>query len=127
MEGKGFDDQFNDGLLRSSMSLSRVVRPGKWPKSVSAMRQHTSYGSQGMREGYEGDHIRYRIQGQTWPIEEGNFYYNPTQRFPQPQTAPRNYIGCAPGPYGTCRSGPAPYAMFTPPPNPKNPAWVWRD
>jgi hypothetical protein len=46
--GKGFDDEFNDGIFRASLKGSSLSRPQKWPGSVSEMRKHTSFAGQGM-------------------------------------------------------------------------------
>ena len=43
---QGYDDQFNDGLFQATVHNGRRDRPGKWPKSVSEMRQHTVYTGQ---------------------------------------------------------------------------------
>jgi len=56
---QGYDDQFNDGLFQTTLHASRRERPDMWPKSVSEMRNHTSYGGQGMTPGHETGHSDY--------------------------------------------------------------------
>ncbi len=46
--GKGFDDEFNDGIFNIALRGTSRSRPQKWPGSVSEMRKHTSYANQGM-------------------------------------------------------------------------------
>lgn len=41
-ETPGYDDQFNDGVLRVALSTSSRSRPDAWPKSASEMSRHTS-------------------------------------------------------------------------------------
>jgi hypothetical protein len=41
-ESPGYDDQFNDGVMRASLSTSTRARPDMWPKSASEMSRHTS-------------------------------------------------------------------------------------
>lgn len=60
MDGsQGFDDQFDDGLLRTNLNNSRLERPRMWPKSVSEMRRYTSYGGQGMSGNHDTGHSTY--------------------------------------------------------------------
>lgn len=97
--GRGYDDQFNDGLFRATLNKDKVVTPYKWPKSVSAMRGHTDYTSQGMSNpNSDVRHVDYRIpaKGQASPT----------------------LVGCAPGPYGTCQPGRDPHRV---------PGWIWRE
>ena len=44
----GFDDQFNDGVFRSSFLNNRNARPDMFPLSVSEMRRHTNFDKQGV-------------------------------------------------------------------------------
>jgi len=57
-DSQGYDDQF-DGHHRISLHNSRRERPDKWPKSVSEMRHHTSYGGQGMDVRHDTGHSVY--------------------------------------------------------------------
>jgi hypothetical protein len=47
MGDQGFDDAFNDGLFRTSLSASIRKRPERWPKSPSEMRRYTDYSLNG--------------------------------------------------------------------------------
>jgi hypothetical protein len=58
----GFDDQFNDGVFDVSRRNTRLVRPEMWPKSVSEMRQHTSYDGQGMHRDADVGYSNYMAQ-----------------------------------------------------------------
>lgn len=53
---QGYDDQFDGGLFRVGLHASARAQPRMWPKSVSEMRRHTSYGGQGLAPGYETSH-----------------------------------------------------------------------
>ncbi len=56
-DDKGFDDQFNDGLFRATLNVSKLTRPDAWPKSVSEMRSYTQYsGNQGMPHNHDIGH-----------------------------------------------------------------------
>jgi hypothetical protein len=52
-EEQGYDDQFNDGLLRSSLATARRTRPAHWPVSTSEMRGRTRYACQGMAQDHD--------------------------------------------------------------------------
>lgn len=52
----GFDDQFNDGIFGASLYTSRLSRPHKWPRSVSEMRNYTTFWGQGMPGGHDTGH-----------------------------------------------------------------------
>lgn len=55
-DSQSFDDQFNDGLFRTTLSVSSLNRPNVWPKSVSEMRGHTSFDGQGISASSETSH-----------------------------------------------------------------------
>ena len=74
-----YDDQFNDGLFRTTLHASRRDRPGMWPKSVSEMRGHTSYGGQGMALGHDTAHSRYMERRPYIAKPQG--YYNRPQYY----------------------------------------------
>jgi hypothetical protein len=61
-DSQGFDDQFNDGLFRASLHTSKLTRPRMWPKSVSEMRNYTSYGSEGMANDYDTGHSSFMMR-----------------------------------------------------------------
>jgi hypothetical protein len=61
-DDQSFDDQFNDGIFRTSLNASRLERPKMWPKSVSEMRPHTSYGEQAMHSNHETGHSAYMLR-----------------------------------------------------------------
>ena len=61
-DNQGFDDQFNDGLFRTSLNNTRLERPRMWPKSVSEMRHHTEYGSQGMTGAPDTGHSEFMVR-----------------------------------------------------------------
>ena len=67
-DDQGFDDQFNDGLFRTSLNNSRLKRPHMWPKSVSEMRSHTAYGGQGMSGSHDTGHSTYIAQRPYAPL-----------------------------------------------------------
>jgi hypothetical protein len=57
---QGYDDQFDDGVFRSTLHASARQRPCMWPRSVSEMRNHTTYWWQGMPAGHDtgySDHV----------------------------------------------------------------------
>ena len=58
-DDQGYDDQFNDGLFRTTYHTSKQERPKMWPKSVSEMRHHTSYGGQGMARSNDAAYSEY--------------------------------------------------------------------
>jgi hypothetical protein len=60
-DNQGFDDQFNDGLFRTSLNNSRLERPRMWPKSVSEMRNYTEYGGQGMTGAPNTGHSEFMV------------------------------------------------------------------
>lgn len=68
---QGFDEQFNDGLFRTSLNNSRLERPRMWPKSVSEMRHHTEYGSQGMTGVSDTGHSSYMVRRPSEPSPRG--------------------------------------------------------
>jgi hypothetical protein len=74
-DDQGFDDQFNDGLFRTSLNNTRLERPRMWPKSVSEMRQHTSYGGQGMSSNHDTGHSTYMVRRPYVPRGEWHFHH----------------------------------------------------
>ena len=61
-DNQGFDDQFNDGVFRTALHTSKLTRPKMWPKAVSEMRKHTSYGGQGMAANHDTGHSNYMVR-----------------------------------------------------------------
>ena len=72
MGDQGFDDQFNDGLFTTGFHASVRRCPRQWPKSVSEMRQHTSYEGQGMDDTSESAYSDYQSK-RTAPRPLGQF------------------------------------------------------
>lgn len=56
MGDQGYDDQFDNGIFRTSLHASARGRPTQWPKSTSEMRAYTDYGFGGMSEGHDTWH-----------------------------------------------------------------------
>lgn len=75
MDAVGYDDQFNDGLFRSTLNASRLERPRMWPKSVSEMRHHTSYGGQGMPVENMRNNTSYGGQGMSNAYDTAHIVY----------------------------------------------------
>lgn len=78
-DDQGFDDQFNDGLFRTSLNNSRLERPRMWPKSVSEMRHHTSYGGQVMSSNHDTGHSAYMVRRPYVPRDiptRGEWHYH---------------------------------------------------
>jgi hypothetical protein len=78
---QGYDDQFNDGLFQATLNNSGLSRPHKWPKSVSEMRHHTTYGFQGMSSDQDTAHSDYmgRRGATERPYQPPAPYYNHPQ------------------------------------------------
>jgi hypothetical protein len=72
-DNQGFDEQFNDGLFRTSLNNSRLTRPHMWPKSVSEMRRHTFYGGQGMSSNHDIGHSAYMVRRSYAPRREWHY------------------------------------------------------
>ena len=89
---KSYDDQFNDGLFRTTLNVSKLTRPGKWPKSVSEMRGNTTYDGQGMAgDRHDADHGRYAMAKAPRNQEKlrvAAYMPTPAQYMPNKQMAP---------------------------------------
>ena len=77
MGDQGFDDQFNDGLFKTTLHNSSLRRPSMWPKSVSEMRHHTSYAGQGMPREQDTGHSDFMIRRPS--ARRGGWLYVPTR------------------------------------------------
>jgi hypothetical protein len=56
------DDQFNDGIFKASFSAGKRERPAGWPKSVSEMRGHTAFGTQGLADRDDTGHCTHMLR-----------------------------------------------------------------
>jgi len=59
MGDNSFDDMFNPGLYRTNLKNTTWGRPALWNKSVSEMRNYTSYNPQGMPTMHDVGHSQY--------------------------------------------------------------------
>lgn len=72
---QGFDDQFNEGLFRTTLNNTRLERPGQWPRSVSEMRHHTSYGGEAMTNKHDAEHSAYVVRTPQAPNGEWHYHH----------------------------------------------------
>jgi hypothetical protein len=76
----GQDDQFNEGIFRSTIHNSKRSAPDQWPATTTMMRKHTEYGNQGMAAHRDDAHSKFmtsrRPAGQVGPeaFQHGRAY-----------------------------------------------------
>jgi len=60
-EEQGYDDQFDEGMLRASRLAGQYARPTKWPRSTSEMRDQTVFMDESIDDRDETAPCGYRL------------------------------------------------------------------